>query len=102
MAIAKKPTAKKAAPKKKPAAPKIIKSQYEAMNALFLWAYNYDHNFIDKVWGEGSVMSNHLNAKFNGLYKRHGANAVGMAFVAELDTENRAKLFAYIIKRHKR
>jgi len=95
-----KSTTKKLASKK--TTTKLPKAQYDAMNSLFVWNFNYDHNFIEKVWGKGTVIANHLQAKFSSIYKAKGSYAAGMVFVGELDTENRAKLFEFIVKRHKK
>jgi hypothetical protein len=100
MATTKKPAVKKTSTPK--LAAKMTKAQYDAMNSLFLWNFNYDRDFIEKVWGKGTVLAEHLKAKFSRLYRDYGDRAVGVSFVGELDVTNRAKLFAYILKRHKK
>ena len=39
-------------------------SQTEAMSKLMLYAFNYESNFIQLVWGVNTSLTNHFESKF--------------------------------------
>jgi len=72
------------------------------MRKLFMFSFNHHHDFIEKVWGKGNNITDHLEAKF----KNHMGDSnftspsIIMRFIADLDQENMDKLFEYIIDNH--
>ena len=70
-----------------------------AINKWFYWCYNYEDNFIAKIWGprEPYNLTDHLTAKFDALYDRYGSRAVMNVFYAELDGGNKKKLLEYVL-----
>jgi len=79
-----------------------LPKQFEAMNSLFLFLYNFDYDFISKVWG-GTFLEDHLKSKLEGKNRTYQESVRALAsFIGDLDTENRNLLFAYIIERHKK
>lgn len=74
-----------------------MKSQ---INLYVIFSFNYPHNFIQLVWGSGSL-ADHLQSKFNGYYQDYGARGVFNTFYAELDGGNRAKLEQWILDNYK-
>ena len=77
----------------------------KGMSAFTHWLYNVDHRFIDQVWGEGTMLANHLGGKWEGILSRSKENYMNpdslMKFVRELDDENRKMLYDYILEKHK-
>lgn len=65
------------------------------MQKLQDFMYSYDHGFIHKAF-DGRI-ADHLQSKFDSFYDSFGSRGVMPAFIAELDTENKNKLFSYII-----
>lgn len=69
---------------------------------MYLFAkfcYNYPSNFISECW-KGWI-ADHLQAKFSGLYERHGSRAVMVAFYNELDSQNAEQLENWIKANYK-
>lgn len=96
--VVKAKTTKKTTPKKG----MISKANYNAMNSLFLWSYNYSPNFIKQAFAPaGQVMIDHFKNKYDGLYEKYGPNGAPLRFVSELSQHYREMLFAYILKTHK-
>ena len=75
-------------------------SEIKAINKFIFYAYNFEHNFIAKVWGTGSL-GQHLSGKFQEAYSRYGAMGALLAFYAELDRGNKVKLLTYIVDTYK-
>lgn len=71
----------------------------KAINKFAFYNYNFEYNFIKKVWGEGPL-ADHLQSKFNALYERYGAMGCLLAFYAELDSSNKVKLLQYIVENY--
>ena len=64
------------------------------------YCYNFEHNFIQKVWGNDTLLADHLQEKFNALYQHYGAMGVMPSFYAELDSNNKVKLLTYILENY--
>ena len=43
----------------------VTNSQTEAMSKLMLYAFNYESNFIQLVWGVNTSLTNHFESKFS-------------------------------------
>lgn len=65
------------------------------MAKIIYFGFNYPHDFITKIWGEGRT-SQHLKGKFNDYYEKAGSNGALFLFFVNLDSENQAKLEQYI------
>ena len=73
-----------------------------AIQAIQKWnfyCYNFEYNFIKKVWGD-TMLAEHFQSKFNALYEKYGAMGVMPAFYAELDSTNKVKLLEYILENY--
>lgn len=64
------------------------------------YCYNFEPNFIEKVWADETLLAAHLRSKFNALYHHYGAMGVMPAFYAELDNDNKVKLLEYILENY--
>lgn len=64
------------------------------------YCYNFEYNFIEKVWADETSLAKHLRDKFNALYHHYGAMGVMPAFYAELDNNNKVKLLTYILENY--
>lgn len=64
------------------------------------YCYNFEYNFIEKVWENETSLAKHFRDKFNALYERYGAMGVMPAFYAELDNGNKVKLLEYILENY--
>jgi len=64
------------------------------VNKVIMYGFNYEHNFIDKIWGNN--IANHLQSKFSSIYNRKGASAAFFLFYTELDNTNKDLLIDYI------
>ena len=74
-------------------------TNFEAVNKVIMFGFNYPHGFINKVWDEN--ISNHLQSKFNGFYDKYGSTAVFNIFYSSLDNENREILTNWILLNYK-
>ena len=76
----------------------------EGIDAFTHWLYYVDENFIQEVWGKDTMLGNHLQEKFDGIFKAMDDDWITpymlIKFVRELDTENQHLLYEYIIENH--
>lgn len=71
----------------------------QAIQKFAFYNYNYEYNFIRKIWGD-TYLEEHLLGKFNAAYKRYGAMGAMLGFYAELDSTNKVKLLEYILQNY--
>lgn len=105
--ISPKPAAKKTANKlgkpcgfKKGMAGKLGRPENSPIRKFAYYAYNYEPDFIRKVWAHDKLLADHLVSKFNGYYKQYTDRGVMIAFYVNLDQENQKILENYIIKNY--
>jgi hypothetical protein len=68
-----------------------------AVNKVIMYSFNFEHEFVLKVWGEGS-MGQHLKSKFLNLCERKSnTQSAFMYFYTELDGTNQELLVNYIL-----
>jgi hypothetical protein len=64
------------------------------------WVYNFQHDFIEKVWADEQWLVKHLTDKFVGIVQKADRGYADakcvMDFVMELDTKNKLKLLDWI------
>lgn len=72
-------------------------SQHVAIHKFNMFSLNYPNDFIEKIWGGGNVISDHLKMKFDHSYDQYGSKAAMLMFWTELDSENRRMLQEYVI-----
>lgn len=72
---------------------------FKAVNLVVMFGFNYEHNFISKVWS-GSLV-NHLQSKFNDCYLKYGSIGVFSMFYTQLDNGNREQLVNWILANYK-
>lgn len=72
-------------------------STMSPMKKYVMFAYNFPHDFIEKVWVDDQNMVNHLKSKFSGFYDKYGSRAVMNAFFVELGGGNQKKLEDWIM-----
>ena len=81
-----------------------MNDKIKGIGAFTHWLYNVDPHFIQQVWGEGTMLSNHIQEKFNGILKKSMESYMDpnslMKLIRELDTSNEKLLFKYIIENH--
>lgn len=77
-----------------------MKKAVAAMTKLAFFAYNYNHTFIEDVWGTGSVKQ-HLFEKFGKCHEKKGPTLGFWEFYMDLSQENKDKLNDYILKNYK-
>lgn len=70
-----------------------------AIQKFVFYNYNFEYNFINKVWGKGPF-ADHLQGKFDAAYKHHGAMGALLGFYSELDNSNKVKLLEYILNNY--
>ena len=59
---------------------------------------NFQHDFIKKCWSDDSLLSDHLQSKFNSKAENGVINAGGfMSFYMELTDENKKKLNEWVM-----
>jgi len=70
---------------------------------FILFIYNYNHNFIEEIWGGNEMMVMHLKGKWN-QYSEYNTNstALMMKFLSELDTERQQDVEKHIKDNPKR
>ena len=74
----------------------------EAITKWMYWMWNFESNFIEKVFGdEGEMMVKHLTRKFSYAYDKYGAYGCIPAFFGELDTTHRNKLIDWVMDNFK-
>lgn len=71
----------------------------QAIQKFAFYNYNFEYNFVKKVWGEGPF-ADHLQGKFNYMYDKYGAMGALLGFYAELDSSNKVKLLEYILENY--
>lgn len=82
--------------------PEATSKEQEAsiMEKLRLFAYNFPHDFIQRVWGEGTNTTEHLSQRIHGMRMKRGLDHIdaGVFFdwLCELDSANKAKLYEFI------
>lgn len=64
------------------------------------FGFNYPHDFIERVFGEGDSITNHLKSKFKNIYEKHGAVAF-FRFYIELDNENQKLMDDFITNEYR-
>ena len=75
-------------------------SNIKAVNKFIFYCYNFEHDFIQKVWKDDPWLASHLDSKFKAAYRNEGAYGAMLSFYAELDSSNKAKLLAYILENY--
>jgi len=76
-----------------------MKKQNE-INKFMFFGHNYNSNFISKVYGDKSVMGNHLQNKFSNLYEKYSTLTFFIWYM-ELDDTNKELLQNYIKTKYK-
>jgi hypothetical protein len=75
----------------------------EGMAAFTHWLYNIDPYFIENIWGD-TLIAKHLLDKWEGILAKSKETFMDpnslIKFVHQLDSENREKLYEYIIENH--
>lgn len=76
----------------------------QAIINFCFWVYNFNYDFIEKVWG-GTHLEAHLKSKLKNFVDRQGvgytnAQAI-MDFIMDLSNDHKEKLFAYINENYK-
>ena len=76
----------------------VIESGADQIENFMYFAYNYPMGWIQSVWGDGSSLANHIEAKWNNLNKRNGMGGTANFFnlYMELSQGNREVLAEYI------
>ena len=75
-------------------------SNSEAIINFMYFGHNYPHDFISKVWGDDSSMSQHLADKFSSMYSEYGTMTIFRWFM-ELDHINKNILLDWISDNYK-
>jgi hypothetical protein len=76
-------------------------TNFEAVNKVIMFGFNYPHNFISAVWGANTSLSNHLQSKFSTLYDSVGSKAIFNCFYCQLSSDNQAILIDWILANYK-
>jgi len=76
-------------------------TNFEAVNKVIMFGFNYPSGFIALVWGANTSLSNHLQSKFSTLYDRVGSKAIFNCFYCELSSNNQAILVSWILANYK-
>jgi len=76
-------------------------TNFEAVNKVIMFGFNYPSGFIALVWGANTHMAKHLQGKFNMNYERFGSNGVFNNFYVNLDGTNQAILVSWILANYK-
>lgn len=75
----------------------LEKIQFEAVDKVILYSYNFHHRFIENIFD--TRISEHLRSKFNFFCKEFNCSQRGFMYLyVQMDNENRKKLINYIIK----
>jgi len=86
--------------KKSPVKKVVAKTKNSPIHLFVYFAFNYPHDFIQKIWGTDAI-GKHMKEKFNNCYRYHGSYSVMNSFYIELSAPNRRLLEAYILKNFK-
>ena len=68
---------------------------------LIYFGYNYDYDFIQKVWADDPNLAEHLKDKFNVYYNQYGCRAVFQQFFVNLSSDNQVRLVNWINDNYK-
>jgi hypothetical protein len=71
----------------------------KAVHLVIMFGFNYPDGFIYKVWN--GHIADHLQSKFNSLYRTYTARAVFQTFYTNLDAENQKQLVNWILENYK-
>lgn len=75
---------------------------YVCYAPMVMWCFNYDYEFIAKVWWKDPHIMGHLHNKWDEYLKTSRSTAETMLkFYANLDGENQRLLDAYIHNKYK-
>jgi len=78
----------------------------QIIDNVIWFGLNYNYDFIDQCWSDNPCLANHLKDKFStcteGLHKMSNVNSrigygVFTRFITMLDSENRERLYNYIL-----
>lgn len=70
------------------------------MTKLAYFAYNYPHNWIEEVWGEG-LQATEFRQRFGAIYDKKGPTLGFWDFYMELSENNREKVNEYVVNEYR-
>ena len=75
------------------------------IDKIIWFGWNFTYDFINKVWGDNPSLENHIQDKFQTCMSRADnvkdlVNNGFFTFLSQLDSENREKLYNYILNQN--